>query len=1092
MRFTFNKLERRHSLIEAATVHAATPTPADAFSHDALRAGHRRIRFALRRLQEAHVLFPIFAALLLVIGWTAVIHLIHVEGAVSDGAAAELSRELADTYEAQMARNLVAMDQTLKTVKYAYEMKNGVRFAELQDHGLLPSAMVFEVAVTDETGRVIASTRPRALATVATQPYFAVQQQRTEDAAAPFISQVMRNGRTGMPEITFSRRLTDAQGRFAGIVMLSVDPSYFTSSYDFARMGSQGMLALLGTDGVVRAEQTGERTSWGRSLSTAAVSAAAQDLSDRASVQPWDQGVHRYTNVRTLPGFALVAIVGLGQGEQLAQFRRHRRAYVIWATFGSLALVLLAFVLSRSSWQLSVSRRRARRAQQTYYAASEASTDAFFVFRGERGQDEQITGFTLIDTNRRATEILSMPRATLVGNALDAAFPLAHVDGTFDEFAGVLRTGIVREHEWIHERADGYGAWLHRQVVPVEDGVVAIVRDISSRKRAEVRRAEQNRVLEMIATSTPLAEVLSYMMRLLESQIPGVQCAALLRDEQAQTLRVGAAPSMSDFYCDKINGSMIGADAGPSGRATHFRQPVYVADGALDERFRAQMQCCGLQGFNACWAFPILSHDGTALGALTLYVREAHEPSAQEAQAIAMATRISGIAIERNHAEQRIRHMANHDALTGLPNRTLLADRLNQVMLHAQRYRHGVTVIFIDLDNFKLINDSLGHRAGDDLLKTVADRMVQSVRRTDTVVRLGGDEFVIVLFDEEQGGNGIATSVEKIRDAVLQPVTLNGQPYQVTCSMGVASYPGDGDDVDTLLMNADAAMYRAKEMGRNNYQMYTAEMNVKVHEKLRMQEQLRHALANGEFRLAYQPQVDLHTQQVFGAEALLRWHHPVEGLISPATFIPIAEETGLILPIGDWVLHAACHQNKAWQQQGLTPMTISVNVSARQFLQKELVARVAHALAESGLEPQYLELELTESVIMQDLDGAVATMRRLQEMGVMLSIDDFGTGYSSLSALKHFPIVRLKIDQSFVRELPGAEDDRAIAMAVISLGRQLNLKVIAEGVETHQQLEFLRDNDCNEIQGYHYSKPLYPAELEGLLRRPFAWPETVL
>jgi EAL domain-containing protein (putative c-di-GMP-specific phosphodiesterase class I) len=347
---------------------------------------------------------------------------------------------------------------------------------------------------------------------------------------------------------------------------------------------------------------------------------------------------------------------------------------------------------------------------------------------------------------------------------------------------------------------------------------------------------------------------------------------------------------------------------------------------------------------------------------------------------------------------------------------------------------------------------------------------------------------VVVLFDQAPERGGITQTIEKIRDAIREPVELNDQNFQVTCSMGLASYPNDGADAETLLMNADAAMYRAKEMGRNNYQLYTSEINIKVHEKLRLQEQLRHALANEEFRLVYQPQVDLQTEKIFGVEALLRWDHPTEGLVSPTTFIPLAEETGLIVPIGDWVLHTACHQNKAWQDAGIAPMTISVNVSARQFLQKDWVARVAHALAVSGLDAQYLELELTESLIMQDLDGAIGIMTQLQAMGVRLSIDDFGTGYSSLSALKHFPIVRLKIDQSFVRELPDGEDNRAIARAVISLGRQLNLKVIAEGVETEQQLDFLRDNDCHEIQGYHYSKPVTPSELEQLLREPFAWP----
>jgi diguanylate cyclase (GGDEF)-like protein/PAS domain S-box-containing protein len=1049
------------------------------------------LRPALRRLLETYVLFPLFAAMLLVLVWTAVLHLISVEGAAAEGTAAEMSRELADTYEAQMVRNLDAIDQTLKMVKYAYEMKGSIGLVELQAQGLLPSATVSEVAIAGSDGHLIAKTRPRAQASVADEPYFTAQRERTADAAAPFVSRVIRNAETGVDEITFSRRLTNPTGAFAGIVMLSVDPGYFTSSYDHSRMGDDGVLALLGMDGVIRVQQEGSGIMWGMTLPGAALRAAMQASSDNAALQPWDHGVRRFTHVRRLPGFALLAIVGLGQREQLAQFRRHRRTYLLWAMGGSLALLLLTFALSRSSWQLAVSRRRARRAQQTYYAASEASLDAFFVFRSERGPLGQIVGFVMLDTNRRGTEVTGLPRERLIGRTLDAAFSEARRNGMFEAFVKVAETGAVEEHEWMHERPDASVAWLHRQVVRVEDDVVAIMRNITSRKRAEVRRGEHSRVLEMIATSTPLEAVLDHMARLIEAQVEGSACAAVLCGEDGQHSQLGAAPSFPERYRKYLHGSPIGPDAGPSGRAIHTRKPVYVLDMSQDARLAQHMESLDVHGYGACWALPILAHDGRALGALMLFVRVPHEPTTQEAQIIAMATRITGIAIERSQAEERIRHMANHDSLTGLPNRTLLSDRLNQVLLHAQRYRRGVTVVFIDLDNFKLINDSLGHRAGDDLLKTVAGRMVQCVRRTDTVVRLGGDEFVVVLFDQAQNRGDIMTTVDKIRVAVLDPVELSGQTYQVTCSMGIASYPDDGTDAETLLMNADAAMYRAKEMGRNNYQLYTAEMNIRVHEKLRMQEQLRHALANSEFRLVYQPQVNLRTEKIFGVEALLRWDHPTEGVISPATFIPLAEETGLIVPIGDWVLHTACRQNKAWQDAGMPPMSISVNVSARQFLQKEWVLRVANALAESGLDPQYLELELTESLIMQDLDGAIATMTELQEMGVQLSIDDFGTGYSSLSALKHFPIVRLKIDQSFVRELPDGEDDRAIAMAVILLGRKLNLKVIAEGVETESQLRFLRDNDCHEIQGYHFSRPVSPGEVERLVMEPFAWPQGV-
>ena len=444
-------------------------------------------------------------------------------------------------------------------------------------------------------------------------------------------------------------------------------------------------------------------------------------------------------------------------------------------------------------------------------------------------------------------------------------------------------------------------------------------------------------------------------------------------------------------------------------------------------------------GLRSCWSTPILSHDGAVARHFRDVFENHREPSEAEMRLVDVATRIAGIAIERKLAEDRIHFMANHDVLTGLPNRTLLNDRLSQALLFAQQYDRWVTVLFVDLDNFKFINDSLGHNAGDELLKIIATRMVGRVRATDTVVRLGGDEFVVVLFDQPKNADVISATVQEIQAAIAEPVRLEGHDLRVTSSVGVATYPNDGTDADALLANADAAMRRAKEVGRDNFQFYTPELNVKAHEKFLLLEELRNAVAREEFVLLYQPQVDLRTERVFAVEALIRWNHPNLGMISPNKFIPMAEETGLIVPIGDWVLREACRQNKAWQDAGLRPIVVSVNVSARQFEEKNLVNRVAGALKESGLEAEYLELELTESLIMQDIEHAVGTMEELQRLGVQLSIDDFGTGYSSLSALKTFPVARLKIDKSFIDGLATDENDRAVAGAVISLGQKLNL-----------------------------------------------------
>lgn len=635
------------------------------------------------------------------------------------------------------------------------------------------------------------------------------------------------------------------------------------------------------------------------------------------------------------------------------------------------------------------------------------------------------------------------------------------------------------------KRRDGTVFWVERTLTAVDrtdlaKGAIWVVHDIDQRKRAETLRNEQGRVLEMIATSMPLEEVLESIARLVESQVDGMMASILLLEEDGLHLRHGAAPNLPKDYIKAIDGVGIGPQVGSCGTAMYRREQVIVSDIQQDPLWDDFRELATRYGFRACWSTPILSHERKAVGTFALYSGEVRVPTVAETQLIDIATRIAGIAIERKHTEDRIRYMAHHDALTGLPNRTLLVDRLEQAMFYAQRYGRQVTVAFIDLDNFKLINDSLGHNVGDELLKVVAERMVNCVRRTDTVVRLGGDEFVIILFDQPDNTEAVTPTLKKIRDAIAQPVHAGGQDLRVTCSMGLAMYPANGTDTDTLLMNADAAMYRAKELGRNGYQFYTNDMNLKIQEKLALQDGLRNAIARSEFRLLYQPQVDLNSRQIVGVEALIRWQHPKLGMISPIDFIPLAEETGLIVQIGDWVIYTACRQSKAWQDAGMQPITMSVNISARQFRERNLVSRVAQALQETGLEAKYLELELTESLIMQDVDQAIVKMNELQAMGVQLSIDDFGTGYSSLSALKNFPIMRLKIDKSFVRDIPNDEDGNAVATAVISLGHKLNLKVIAEGVETEEQQTFLRDNDCDEMQGYHFSRPVPAADIERL------------
>jgi len=438
---------------------------------------------------------------------------------------------------------------------------------------------------------------------------------------------------------------------------------------------------------------------------------------------------------------------------------------------------------------------------------------------------------------------------------------------------------------------------------------------------------------------------------------------------------------------------------------------------------------------------------------------------------------------EKHRADERIEYLASHDSLTELPNREMFNGLLRHTIDTARRNARWFALLFIDLDRFKIINDSLGHDAGDMLLLEVAKRLRGALRASDVVARLGGDEFVVLLEGASDRGD-----VERIAGHLLsvlgQPMQLSGHECHTTASIGIALFPENGEDAAMLTKNADMAMYLAKEDGKNGFRFFSGEIKAQSIERLRLETELRRAAERRQFSLHYQPKVDLGSGQITGVEALLRWKHPQLGMVPPAQFIPLAEETGLIVPIGRWVLREACAQNMAWQRHGLRPVSMAVNLSPRQFADEHLLNDVDEALRASGMSPVLLQLEVTESMVMRNVARAVRVLDAIQNRGIRLAIDDFGTGYSSMSLMKQFPIDTIKIDRSFVRDLPRDSEDQAIAQAIISMGKALGMTVVAEGVETAEQHAFLRNHDCDEMQGYLFSKPLPPGELANLLQSP--------
>jgi diguanylate cyclase (GGDEF)-like protein/PAS domain S-box-containing protein len=587
-------------------------------------------------------------------------------------------------------------------------------------------------------------------------------------------------------------------------------------------------------------------------------------------------------------------------------------------------------------------------------------------------------------------------------------------------------------------------------------GLIGTIIDITDRKLAEKRQAMEHAITRLLAGADSSGAAIPQVTRIM-CEAMGWHCGALLRwDTAARELRFAAGWAAEAEETQR-------ALASAAAQAYATKQPVWDAE-------------------RAALSFPLLL-GAEVLGAMAFF----GATSAPDAQLSAMLQSIGsqlGQYLQRKQAEEALRFVATHDSLTGLPNRVMFGQRLDHAITQAKRHGRRLAVLFIDLDRFKVINDTLGHEFGDTLLRDVAQRLGQTVRASDTIGRLGGDEFVVLL--EELSAPMIVVGVaQKLIAALAQGFPLAGKEYHVSASIGVSTYPDDAQDAQELLKNADIAMYRAKEQGRNTFQFYAAQHNIHTVERLTLESGLRRALERGQLVLHYQPQLEIASGRIVGFEALVRWQHPELGLLPPASFIAIAEETGLIVPIGQWVMHAACATQRAWREAGLAPLRMSVNLSPRQFLHSGLIDDIAGLVRASAADAAFLELEITEGMVMQDPERAVSLLREVRNIGgVRIAIDDFGTGHSSLAYLKRFPVDNLKIDRSFISDIPADRGDAAITQAIIAMAHSLEMKVIAEGVETQAQYDFLVAQSCDEYQGYFFSKPVPEAQARALLQTP--------
>ncbi len=612
-------------------------------------------------------------------------------------------------------------------------------------------------------------------------------------------------------------------------------------------------------------------------------------------------------------------------------------------------------------------------------------------------------------------------------------------------------------------------------------GMAGACLDITDRKMEEQLELDRGLILEQVAQNQPLPGILSHLVTMLEAQIPGTRSSILLLKDGR--LWAGAAPHLPKDYSQSLDGLPIGPTAGSCGTACFTGETVITEDIATDPLWEGYRELAKPHGLRACWSMPIPSSDGGVLGSFAVYLAVPGRPTTRDLDFMGTATRLAAVAIEHRLLTDQLSHQAQHDALTGLPNRLLFQDRLGQALAQAQRKKHQVAVLYMDLDRFKQINDTLGHSSGDELLRQVAGRLNDCIRKSDTLARLGGDEFTVVVTELNDSQDAMRVA-KKLIETMRVPFQVEGRELFVSVSLGISIYPDDGLDAEALMANADVAMYRAKDMGRDNFQWFAAEMNAMAKERMDLESQLRHALELGQLSLHYQPQCGANGE-IQGFEALMRWQHPTLGMVSPARFIPLAEESGIIVQMGDWALREACSQTVAWRKAGHPSLRISVNVSAVQFKRADWVDTVRGALKDTCLEPDALELEITESLLLQSVMVTSANLFELRDLGVGVAIDDFGTGYSSLSYLHKLPVTTLKIDQSFVREIGinpvEGREEAPIVRTIIALAHNLGMTVVAEGVETEAQRELLLRLGCESLQGYLLHRPLTVEKAGALL-----------
>lgn len=613
---------------------------------------------------------------------------------------------------------------------------------------------------------------------------------------------------------------------------------------------------------------------------------------------------------------------------------------------------------------------------------------------------------------------------------------------------------------------------------------ILIWRNIRNRRWAEDLQNSRNVVLEQLASGMPLKQVLSTLISSVERLKPDTMCSVQLLDDSGMHLWEAAAPSLPEFYRAAIDGAKIGPGIGSCGAAAYTGELVIVEDVLTHDNWLQFRDLAQQAGFRACWSQPVFSSADQILGTLAMYYGEPRQPTPAEIEFFRTITHLIGIAVAQRRFQAEIANMAHFDSVTGLHNRRAFQTKLQEIIDDARAQHRKAAVAIVDIDKFKNINDTYGHPVGDAVIQETARRLTECVREHDIVARVGGDEFAII-FNEIDGAHEIDEIATRIARSVSAPMEIEGKSISTSTSIGVSCFPQHTNTADELFVKADHALYQAKQKGRRIYQIYDEELHETIRERQLLEHDAQIAIQRSEFTLVYQPMVDLRSGAMVGLEALARWNHPVLGPIPPTKFIPIMEGSTIMIELGEWILSQACNQASLWHAQGLTNICVAVNVAARQFKDPRFVEKVTRILEAANLNPASLEIEITETVLIDDLESVEETLAGLNRLGVSISIDDFGTGYSSLHYLTRFPLQSLKIDRSFVSDVPDNPNSVTIVTSILAMARRMNLSVVAEGVESADQLKFLRANGCGFGQGYLFAKPLEPHQVLDWYRTEF-------